>query len=76
MPAEVMHKRGVFQRRREVRKIEIQCQQIILTCSRELLIPLVTPISAFLGLFFSTLVQFSAIILVAVPAGMVFLSLI
>lgn len=73
MLAEVMHKARVFQRRREVRKIEIQCQQIVLTCSRELLIPLTTPISAFLGVFFSTWVQFSAVILVPAPVGMVFL---
>lgn len=72
MPAEVMHKTRLFQRR-EVRKIEIQRLQIVLTCFRELLIPLITPTSAFLGVFFSTSVQFSAIILVPAPVGMVFL---
>lgn len=72
MPAEVMHKTRVVQRRREVRKIEIQCQQLGLTCFRELL-PLVTPISAFSGVFFCTWVQFSATVLVPAPVGMVFL---
>lgn len=73
MPAEVMHKTRVFQRRREIRKIEIQHQQIGLTCFRELLIPVVTRISAFPGVFFSTWVQFSATVLVPAPVGMVFL---
>lgn len=73
MPAEVMHKTRVFQRKREVRKIEIHHQQMGLTCFRELLIPLVTPISAFSGVFFSTWVQFSATVLVPAPIGVVFL---